>query len=320
MRLVFLGTPDIAVSSLKYFIQKEDIEVVAVVTQPDKPAGRGKKLTPPPVKVVAEENNLRVFQPVSIRKDQELLQTLRDLQPDIFITVAFGQILSQEVLDIPKLGTINLHASLLPKYRGANPIQRAIVNGEKVSGVTTMLTDIGIDTGDMLLKQEIEITENMTSVDLANKISEIGPELLYRSIIGLADGSIKPIPQNHDEATHAAKFKKEDGLINWNQSASSIHNQVRGMLPWPVAYTYFNNNVVKIVETELIKNKENIKIEPAGKIVNIIKSGIEVATGNGLILVKKLQPPGKSVMDAYSWANGARITPNDQFTNEIQGE
>ncbi len=308
MRLVFMGTPQIAVPSLEYLLNKEDINVIAVLTQPDKPAGRGKKLTASPIKLLAQEYNIPVFQPKSIRKDLDLQGQLINLRPDIFITVAFGQILSQEVLDIPRIGTINLHASLLPKYRGANPIQAAIVNGEKVTGVTTMLTDIGIDTGDMLLKEEIEITEDMNSAQLAEKISQIGPELLYKSIIGLNDKTLNPTPQNHDESTHAPKFKKEDGLINWNLPAQKIHNQIRGMYPWPSAYTNIGQNNLKIISSGLIKSAPSAS---PGEIISIKKEGVVVAAKDQCILLKTLQPAGKKAMDAQSWCNGARIKTGD---------
>ncbi len=312
MKIVFLGTPQIAVPSLQSFIDKQDIEVLAVITQPDRPSGRGKKLNPPPVKVLAQENNLDVYQPLSIKKDEELIKKIKDMQPDVFITVAFGQILSQEVLDIPRLGVINLHASLLPKYRGPNPIQWAIVNGDKVTGVTTMLSAIGVDEGPMLIKKEIEIDSNMNSEQLAYKIADIGPQVLYDSIIGLNDKSITPEPQNHDEATYAKKLKKDDSHINWSENALTIHNKIRGMYPWPGTYALMGNLQIKIIESE-VKNEENIKKADPGEIFDIIKSGIEIATGHEILVVKRVQPPGKKVMDAVSWCNGARINTGDKF-------
>ncbi|MDD3014668.1 MAG: methionyl-tRNA formyltransferase [Candidatus Gastranaerophilales bacterium] len=313
MKIVFLGTPEIAVPSLEFFINKEDIELSAVVTQPDKPAGRGQKLTSPPVKILAEKQGIKVYQPDSIRKDQDLINILKELKPDLFITIAFGQILSQEILDIPKLGTVNMHASLLPKYRGANPIQQAIINGDKVTGITTMLTDIGIDTGAILLKKEINITENMDAIELAEVISKEAGPLLYKTIIGLKNKTITPVPQNHQESTHAPKLKKEDGKINWNVSAHTIHNKVRGMLPWPSCYTTFKDAPVKILKTEILKNKENMNMQGIGEIIGIINNGIGVITGNGIIIVKTLQPSGKKAMDATIWYHGARIQKDDKF-------
>ena len=315
LKIVFFGTPQIALPSLEFFIKNNDVEVLAVVTQPDKPSGRGHKLTPPPVKCFALENNIqKIYQPVSIRKDAELIRKLKDLNPDFFITVAFGQILSQEVIDIPKYGTINLHASLLPKYRGANPIQRAIVNGEKVTGVTTMLTNAGVDEGDMLLKKEIEIDENINTAELTDIISKIGPEILYKSITGLVEGSLEPVVQNHSEATHASKFKKEDSLINWKNSAENIHNLDRGMNPSPVAYTYWKNEILKINETA--KSTQKTDAQP-GTISEITKEGILVATSTNDILIKKLKPTGKAEMEAHAWANGSRIHVGDKFSNTI---
>ncbi len=312
MKIVFLGTPKIAVSSLRFFIEKQDIEVLAVITQPDRPSGRGKKLTPSPVKVLAQENNLNVYQPLSIKKDEELINKLKDMQPDVFITVAFGQILSQEVLNIPRLGVINLHASLLPKYRGANPIQWAIIKGDKVTGVTAMLSTIGVDEGPMLVKKEIKIDENMNSEQLAEKIAEMGPQVLYDSIIGLDNKSIVPKPQNHQEATHSKKLKKDDSCINWSEDAQTIHNKIRGMYPWPGTYTLMGDHQIKIIESE-VKNEENIKKADPGEIVDIIKSGIEIATGYEILVVKQVQPPGKKVMNAASWCNGARVKVGDKL-------
>lgn len=311
MKLVFFGTPEIAVPSLRYLIDKEDIEVAAVITQPDKPSGRGHKLTPSPVKIVALENNIQIYQPKSIRKEAELLNLLRELKPDIFITVAFGQILSQEVLDIPRLGTVNLHASLLPKYRGANPIQWPIINGDKVTGVTTMLTDIGIDTGDILLKEEIQIDDEINNQDLYDKIAELGPELLYKTITALDNDEIQRIKQNHEESTHAPKLKKEDGQINWNTKARSLHNKIRGMQQWPSVYCFYKDNLIKIIKSEIYE--ENVKNLSVGKIKSIIKEGIVVSTTDGDILLTQLQPQGKKSMDASSWANGARVKIGDEF-------
>ncbi|MEI7474188.1 MAG: methionyl-tRNA formyltransferase [bacterium] len=311
MKLVFFGTPEIAVPSLKCLIEKEDIDVVAVITQPDKPSGRGQKLTKSPVKIVAEENCITVYQPKLIRKDSDLLDILRELKPDIFITVAFGQILSQEVLDIPRLGTINLHASLLPKYRGANPIQWPIINGDKITGVTTMLTDIGVDTGDILLKEDIIITDEMTSEELYYKIAELGPDLLYKTVTGLNKGEITPIKQNNDESTHAPKLKKEDGKIDWAMSVRAIHNKIRGMQPWPSTYCEYKENIIKIIKSEIYE--ENINNSEVGLIKAIINNGVVVSALEGDILIQQLQPQGKKAMDASSWANGARLQVGDKF-------
>lgn len=314
MKIIFLGTPQIAVPSLEYLIKKPDVEVMAIITQPDKPSGRGKNLSCPSIKCAAVENNIPVFQPTSIRKDSELIKTTKELEPDFFITFAFGQILSQEVIDIPKFGTINLHASLLPKYRGANPIQAPIINGDKFTGITTMLTEIGIDTGDIVLQKAVEITENMDAVKLTEIISEISPELIYNSIIGLYNGKIKPFPQDNNEASHSPKVSKDDGIIDWSESAVQIHNKVRGLKPWPSCFSYINGLCVKITETRI--NKEIIKSGNIGEIIGKIENGINVITGNGVITVTKVQPACKKEMDALSWYNGARL-PKGSFFKSI---
>ena len=318
MKIIFLGTPQIAVPSLKYLIKKPDIEIKAVITQPDKPCGRGKCISASPVKQAALVNNIPIYQPVSIRKDAELIQTLKELEPDFFITFAFGQILSQEVLDIPKFGTINLHASLLPKYRGANPIQAPIINGDKFTGITTMLTEIGIDTGDIVLQKVIEITENMTSVELTEIISELSPELIYESIVGLYNRKIKPVPQKDEDATHAPKVTKDDGIIDWSKSSIQIHNKVRGLKPWPSTYTYINGTCIKITETRLCS--EEIKSENFGEIIGKTGNGINVITGERIIMVTKVQPACKKEMDALSWYNGSRIPKNVKFKSVCEFE
>jgi len=312
MKIIFLGTPQIAVPSLGYLIKKSDIEIKAVITQPDKPCGRGKCISASPIKLVALENNIPVYQPVSIRKDVELIQILKKLEPDFFITFAFGQILSQEVLDIPKIGTINLHASLLPKYRGANPIQVPIINGDKFSGITTMLTEIGIDTGDIVLQKVIEITENMTSVELTEIISKLSPELIYESIVGLYNGKIKPVPQKNEEATLAPKVTKNNGIIDWSESAIQIHNKVRGLKPWPSCFTYINGACIKITETRLCDEK--VESENFGEIIGKTGNGINVITGNDIITITKVQPTCKKEMDALNWYNGARIEKGTYFS------
>lgn len=318
MKIVFFGTPQIAVPSLNYLLKMPDIEVVAVITQPDKPCGRGKCISASPIKLVAIETEIPIYQPVSIRKDAELIKTLRELEPDFFITFAFGQILSKEVLDIPRFGTINLHASLLPRYRGANPIQAPIINGDKITGITTMLTEIGVDTGDIVLQKVIEIAENMDSVELTEIISELSPELIYQSIVGLYDGKIKPVAQKDEEATHAPKVTKDDGIIDWSESAVQIHNKVRGFKPWPSCFTYINGICVKITETRLCG--EQIKAKNFGEIIGKTGNGINVITGEGIITITKVQPACKKEMDALSWYNGARLEKETMFKSVCESE
>ena len=245
IKIVFFGTPKIAVKSLEYLYNSDKIEVLAVVTQPDKPAGRGHKLTMSPVKEFALEHNLSVFQPKSIRKEPEIQDELKKLEPDFFVTFAFGQILSQEVLDIPKFETINLHASLLPKYRGANPIQRAIINGDKETGICTMITELGLDCGDVCLRETIKIPDNMNCMYLFEKISDMSPELLKKTLVELYNGNLKPVPQCEDGVCMANKLTKEETQIDWSKSACDIHNLVRGIYKSPSAYFVYDGKIIK---------------------------------------------------------------------------
>lgn len=300
-----MATPDIAVKSLEELYNNEDINVLAVVTQPDRPKGRGNKLTPPPVKVFALENNIECIQTEKISKDEGLLAKLKELKPDFFVTFAFGQILSQEVLDIPKYATINLHASLLPKYRGANPIQRCIYNGDTKTGITTMLTVLELDAGDICETEEIDIDENMTDVELKEIICEKSPKLICSTLKGLYSGNLKPKKQDENGVTIAKKFVKQDGLVDWNKNSCEIHNQVRSMVDFPCAYTMCNGKILKILETKLTKHSEN---KQSATVVNVSKDGIEVCTGDGsCILITKVKPESKGIMSAYDFANGAKI-------------
>ena len=300
--LVFFGTPDIGLQSLEYLYNSDKFEVLGVVTQPDKPSGRGQKLLPSPIKVFATEHNLPVFQPKSIRKEPEIIEALRKLNPDFFVTFAFGQILSQEVLDIPKYETINLHVSLLPKYRGANPIQRAIINGDKETGICTMITELGLDCGDICMKEPIEITPDMNCVELFEICASHSPELLEKTLIGIADGTLHPEKQCEDGVCFADKLKKEECRIDWTKSAQEIHNLVRGVYKCPGAFFEYEGKIIKVMETEPLNENSALK---AGEFTNISKSGVEIQTGNGILRLKKIKPESKGEMNAYDWANGA---------------
>ena len=310
LRVVFFGTPKIAVNSLEYLFNSKEIEVVAVVTQEDKPSGRGHKLCAPPVKEKAQELNIKVFQPKSIRKEPEVMSELRALRPDFFVTFAFGQILSQEVLDIPKFATINLHASLLPKYRGANPIQRCIYNGDKVTGITTMITVLELDAGDICNTHEIEITENMTDVDLATIISDVSPSLIEETLINFASGNLEPRKQNEADVSFANKFAKQDGLIDFSLPAQNIEYQVRAMYSWPNAFTYYKNKILKILGAKSIPYEG---CEENATVISVTKEGIEVCAGKDKLLITQVKPEGKSAMNAYSWANGSGISAGDKL-------
>lgn len=302
IRIVYFGTPQIAVKSLEYLNNSSDFEVVAVVTQPDKPAGRGKKLTASPVKEFAQEHKIPVFQPKSIRKEPDIQNALKNLQPDFFVTFAFGQILSQEVLDIPKYHTINLHASLLPKYRGANPIQRAIINGDTETGICTMITELGLDCGDVCLKKVISISDSMNCQELSDKISDLSPELIEKTLKGLINGTIIPEPQCEDGICMANKLTKEETAINWNNSAENIHNLVRGIYKSPCAYFLHDGKIIKVLETEVIQGDKGI----CGEIIKVAKNGIEIGCGKDCILLKKVKPEGKGEMSARDWYNGLK--------------
>lgn len=305
IKVVFFATPKIALKSLDYLVKSDKVKVLAIVTQPDKPAGRGHKVLPPPVKDYAIEHNIKIFQPFSIRKDFEIQKKLKNLEPDFFVTFAFGQILSKEVLEIPKYAVINLHASLLPLYRGANPIQRAIINGDKKTGICTMVTEEGLDCGDICLRDEIEITENMNYEELFELISKKSPELIETTLLNIKSGDLQTIKQHHDKATYAHKIKKEDAQIDWQKSAREIHNWVRGLYKSPSAHCFFNGKVIKVLETRVLDDEipENF-LGQAGEIIKLTKDGIEVSTTKGILLITRVKPEGKGEMLARDWANG----------------
>lgn len=304
INIIFFGTPDIGLKSLEHFYNSNKFNVCAVVTQPDKPSGRGHKLTPSPIKQFATEHGIKVFQPKSIRKEPEIIEALKVLKPDFFVTFAFGQILSQEVLDIPKFETINLHVSLLPKYRGANPIQRAIINGDKETGICTMITELGLDCGDICMKYPIEISPNMNCVELFEICACNSPELLEKTLIGIKEGTLKPTPQCEDGVCFADKLKKEECQIDWNKSAQEIHNLVRGVYKCPGAFFVHNGKIIKVMETEPLKDSSNCAI---GEFVQVSKNGVDIQTGNGMLRLIKIKPEGKGEMLARDWANGHYI-------------
>lgn len=244
-KVIFMGTPDFAVSALKCLIDSPDYEVCLAVSQPDKPVGRKQILVPTPVKQTALESGVEVYQPSSLKTD-EAYEKLRSYAPDFIVVAAYGKILPQRVLDIPKYGCVNLHGSLLPKYRGSAPIQRAVINGEKVTGITTMLMDAGVDTGDMLLKQETEIGENETAGELFDRLAAMCPEILLKTLSGIVNGTVTPVKQDSTQATLAPMLDKNEAVIDWNRDAASVHSMVCGMDPWPVARTSFCGKLLKI--------------------------------------------------------------------------
>ncbi|MGL5868776.1 MAG: methionyl-tRNA formyltransferase [Clostridium chrysemydis] len=301
MKIVFMGTPDFAVPSLKALIEKYGVE--CVFTQPDKRQGRGKKIAYSPVKEEALKHDIEVIQPIKLKDEKEMIKNLKDLEPDFIIVVAFGQILTKEVLDIPKYGCINLHGSILPMYRGAAPINWAIINGEKVSGNTTMLMDVGLDTGDMLLKDEVEITDDMTAGELYEILKDRGADLLIQTIEGLVNGTIEREKQT-DETFYAKMLNKDMAKIDWSKSAKDIKNLIRGLNPWPIAFTNYEDKVMKIYESEVKDTKGNVE---AGTILKVSKEGILVSCGEGSLLIKRIQFPGKKALTVKEYLNGYKI-------------
>ncbi len=302
-----MGTPDFAVPCLK--VLQEKTEIIAVVTQPDRPKGRGHNLQPSPVKAAALEYNLPVLQPEKI-KTEEFTAQLEEMKPDLIVVVAFGQILSQRILDIPRLGCVNVHASLLPRYRGAAPIHWSIINGEKETGVTTMLMDAGLDTGDMLLKDAVEITDEMTTEELHDQLMAMGGKLLSDTIDGLVAGTIKPEKQDDGISNYAGMLNKETGHVDWSKSAQDIHNLIRGLNSWPVAWSLKDGKNFKLWRTKVVEGSSH---EPAGTVIELRKNSFYVATGNGILEVLELQPPSKKRMSAGDLVRGHGVAVGDVF-------
>lgn len=306
MRVLFMGTPEFALPSLEALIDSE--EVVAVVTQPDRPKGRGKILTPPPVKGLALRYDIPVLQPLSL-KDGDTIREISAYKPDLIVVVSYGKILPKTILNIPPYGCINVHASLLPKYRGAAPINWALINGEEETGVTIMEMDEGMDTGDIILQKAIPIEEDDDVESLSTKLSILGAELLKEALSLLKEGKLTSIPQDGAKATYAPMLKKEDGAIPWEWDAWKIRDFVRGMNPWPGAYTFWKGKRLKILKGMALGNGDGIP----GEVKAVSKEGIDVVTGKGLFRIKKLQPEGKRIMDASEFIQGYRIHGGERF-------
>lgn len=296
MRVIFMGTPDFAVPSLEALLTKH--EVVLVVTQPDKPKGRGKKMVPTPVKACALEHGIPVLQPEKV-KEPEFVEQLRSYEPDLIAVTAFGQILSEPILEMPKYGCINVHGSLLPKYRGAAPMQWSIIDGEKVTGITTIYMAKGLDSGDMLLKAEVEITDEDTFATIHDKMAVTGANLLLDTLDQLEAGTLERIPQDHDAATYAPMITKETGHIDWSKNRQDIINLIRGLNPVPAAYTIYEEEVLKIFGAAL----SDVQADSAanGEIVAVVKKGFVVKCGDGCLLITEVQARGgkRMMTDAY---------------------
>ncbi|MBY0450872.1 MAG: methionyl-tRNA formyltransferase [Cyanobacteria bacterium] len=318
IRTVFMGTPSFSVPALQALLGDPRFDVLGVLTQPDRPSGRGQKRQPSPVKQTAEQSALTIWQPVSLRKDTECLAWIRSVTPDVFVTIAFGQILSQEVLDIPRLGTVNVHASLLPRWRGANPIQWAIKSGDATTGLTTMLTDIGVDTGAMLLRWETPIQPEDRGDSLAHRLAQAAGPLLIDTLVGLSAGTVSPQPQDASLATHAPKAKKEEALLDWQQPATILAQIIRAQQPWPGAVLPWSDATqIKILsavalspeqQETLASLKQPTLPKSPGEILGVLKTtdiaGVCVQTGDGIILLREVQPPGKKAMPALDWFRG----------------
>jgi methionyl-tRNA formyltransferase len=324
-----MGTPDFAVPSLRALLEL-GCEVAAVVTQPDRPKGRKRVLTPPPVKEEALKHGISVWQPEKLR-GSETVQAIRELQPDLIVTAAYGQILPKAVLEAPRLGCINIHASLLPKYRGGAPIHYAIMNGDPVTGVTIMYMAEGLDTGDMISKVEVPIGDDDTTGTMFVKLSEAGADLLRRTLPSLLDGTAEPVPQNDAAAVYSPTIKREQELVDWSRSATEIWNHIRGLNPFPGTYTLWNGDVLKLWASEkpggmmrsstvgagekridIVDSLASASGQAAntpGTVLQVTERGVEVQTGSGTLWLTQLQPAGKKAMTATEFRNVGGMTP-----------
>ena len=312
MRVVFMGTPDFSVGTLRE-LAKAGHEIACVISQPDKPKGRGKNLQPTPVKEAAMELGLPVYQPQKVR-DPEFIQVMKELNPDVIVVVAFGQIIPKEILHMPKYGCINVHASLLPAYRGAAPIQWAVINGDKVSGVTTKQMNEGLDSGDMMMMTEVPLAEDETGGSLHDKLAKAGAKLCVETLKALEDKTATWETQGESPTAYAKMLDKKLGDIDWSKSAKAIECLIRGLNPWPSAYTDWNGKVMKIWEAKVLD--ENTDATP-GTIVKVEKDGFSVQTGDGLLKVLVLQIPGKKRMEADAFLRGYQIETGCELSSQM---
>ena len=310
LRIIFAGTPDFAARHLNALLSSEH-QIVGVFTQPDRPAGRGKKLMPSPVKVLAEEKGIPVFQPVSLRP-QENQQIVADLQADVMVVVAYGLILPKAVLEMPRLGCLNVHGSLLPRWRGAAPIQRSLWAGDTETGVTIMQMDVGLDTGDMLYKLSCPITAEDTSATLYDKLAQLGPQGLLATLTQIATGTATPEIQDETQVTYAEKLSKEEALLDWSLPAEQLERCIRAFNPWPMSYFVIEDQPVKVWKASVINSQA--KAEP-GTIIEANKQGIQVATAEGILNLESLQPAGKKAMNTQDLLNSRRewFTPGNRL-------
>ena len=308
MRILFMGTPDFALPTLRELCAAGH-DIVGAVTQPDKPKGRGHHLTPPPIKVFALEKNIPVYQPLTLR-GEEFATLLCELDPEMIVVVAYGKILPQNVLDYPKYGCVNVHGSLLPEYRGAAPMQRAIIDGKTVTGITTMLMAAGLDTGDMLLRCEVEIGENDNFEDIHDRLSEAGANLLIETVEKLEKGEIIPEVQDDSKSTYAAKIEKSDCLLDFSLDARTLHNLIRGLSPIPLSFTHTpDGKLLKVVESRVCDDEKTVKSLP-GTVLSVGED-IRVACGKGILSLTMVVPEGKGRMSAADFVRGRKIAEGD---------
>lgn len=304
MKVVYMGTPDFAVPPLRALV-KAGYEVVGVVTQPDKPKGRSKTLLPPPVKEEALKYNIPVYQPLKVR-EPEFMETLKNLAPDVIVVAAFGQIIPKAILDLPEFGCLNIHASLLPKYRGAAPIQQAVINGDKEAGVTIMKMGTGLDTGDMISRASVLLAEDETGGSLFDRLSELGAELLVKTLPSVFDGTAVYEPQPEESPTpYAGMIAKQMGLLDFQKDAETLERLIRGLNPWPSAYTYLNGKTLKIWKAAV--EKSGSEPENPGTIIKADKDGIHVVCGQDILILQEVQLEGKKRMDAAAFLRGCHV-------------
>lgn len=315
MRIIFMGTPDFSVPTLERLIGSRH-EVTAVVTQPDKPKGRGKEIQMTPVKELALKHQIPVYQPVRAR-DSSFVEEMRALKPDVMVVIAFGQILSEELLKVPKYGCVNIHASLLPKYRGAAPIQWAVINGDEETGITTMMMDVGMDTGDMLEKTVVRLDEKETGGSLFDRLSLLGGDLILSTLDKLENGTLKRTPQNHEEATYVKKIPKSLGDIDWTMDAAAIERLIRGLNPWPSAYTHLNGRMLKLWEAEVLAEPAGDRKAEPGQVLEASGDRLTVQTGSGILRIMSLQLEGKKRMDTAAFLRGFSVEAGIVFERSV---